>query len=141
MDSGPGAICNTLAAGLNQEPNVSFCIKKLHLIKFFTILKNIFKSYLMRLLDGLPYPKMPHFWMVFIWAKLIAFQNKIVPNLWILPPKNKPRSMEYFFAVLKDQDQDRLLRAMSAFIIGRDKKGQIRVIQVPDFFSYLSLKS
>ena len=88
----------------------------------------------MRLLDGLPYPKMPHFWMVFIWAKLIAFQNKIVPNLWILPPKNKPRSMEYFFAVLKDQDQDRLLRAMSAFIIGRDKKGQIRVIQVSGFF-------
>ena len=121
MDSGPGAICNTLAAGLNQEPNVSLQYNFINL-KFFTIIQSIFKSYLMRLLDGLPYPKMPHFWMVFIWAKLIAFQNKIVPNLWILPPKNKPRSMEYFFAVLKDQDQDRLLRAMSAFIIGRDKK-------------------
>lgn len=109
MDTCPSAIYNTLAAGLNQEQN----------------------SYLMRLLDGLAYNKQPHFWMVFIWTKLIVFQNKVIGNLWrpreAKDKKNKAFTvpMEYFFQVLFDSSQETLIRAMSAFVIARicEEKG------------------
>ena len=50
MDICPSHIYNTLACNLNQKP----------------------ASYLMRLLSGLSYQLVPHFWMVFIWTKLIG---------------------------------------------------------------------
>ena len=111
MDTCPSAIYNTLAAGLNQG--------------FYYILLSSYhtsyseqNSYLMRLLDGLAYSKQPHFWMVFIWTKLIVFQNKVVGNLW-RPRDQKDKKnksfivpMEYFFQVLFDPHRETLIRAM-----------------------------
>ena len=75
----------------------------------------------MRLLDGLAYSKQPHFWMVFIWTKLIVFQNKVVGNLW-RPRDQKDKKnksfivpMEYFFQVLFDPHRETLIRAMVTF--------------------------
>lgn len=75
----------------------------------------------MRLLDGLAYSKQPHFWMVFIWTKLIVFQNKVVGNLW-RPRDQKDKKnksfivpMEYFFQVLFDPHRETLIRAMVSF--------------------------
>ena len=98
-----------------------FYINVYMFLKFFTEPN----SYLMRLLDGLKYGAMPHFWMVFIWTKLIAFQNKITPNLWQATPPRHPqqnpierkRIMEYFFKVLNDSDQEKLIRAQGILII------------------------
>lgn len=77
----------------------------------------------MRLLDGLAYSKQPHFWMVFIWTKLIVFQNKVVGNLW-RPRDQKDKKnksfivpMEYFFQVLFDPHRETLIRAMVSFFL------------------------
>ena len=79
MDSGPSAIYNTLAAGLNQEP----------------------LGYLMRLLEGLKYHVMPHVWMVFIWTKLIAFQNKVVAKLWTAQESTRNSQAGYYIRKMR----------------------------------------
>ena len=65
MDICPSHIYNTLACNLNQKP----------------------ASYLMRLLSGLSYQLVPHFWMVFIWTKLIGidirFKGIILGSPWL----------------------------------------------------------